>query len=141
MQILPPRGNLSKEKTVPWWIILISVIAGLVLVAGVIFVFHKVSTNSLTILLYTHTNQFCVVQANIKPEALKVQTEHTRLNLITYLQILTCIIYSNHFFSVMSFQFIVNLTGLKQLLWQQKCNLVSYYLRPRETRRKCAIDQ
>ena len=98
MQILPPRGNLSKEKTVPWWIILISVIAGLVLVAGVIFVFHKVSTNSLTILLYTHTNQFCVVQANIKPEALKVQTEHTRLNLITYLQILTCIIYSNHFF-------------------------------------------
>ena len=76
MQILPPRGNLNKEKTVPWWIILISVIAGLVLVAGVIFVFHKVSTNSFHILLYTHTYRFCAVQENINPEALKVQTEH-----------------------------------------------------------------
>ena len=29
-------------------------------------------------LCYAHTNQFCVVQENIKPEALKVQTELAR---------------------------------------------------------------
>ena len=39
----------------------------------------------------------------------------------------------------MSFEFIVNLTGLKQLLWRQKRVLVSYYTRLRQTRGKRAI--
>ena len=41
VHILYPKAPRI-EKTVPWWIILISVIAGLCLVAGVVFVFHKV---------------------------------------------------------------------------------------------------
>ena len=32
-----------------------------------------------------------------------------------------------HFVTVMSSEFTINLTGLKQLLWQRKCVLISYY--------------
>eukprot|EP00794_Sanderia_malayensis_P003301 gene3301-3784_t len=43
VRVLSPKDNFgnTRQKTVPWWIILVSVIAGLVLVAGIVFVFYK----------------------------------------------------------------------------------------------------
>lgn len=43
MHIISPNEPNIQEKDVPWWIILISVIAGLGLMAGVVFVLYKVS--------------------------------------------------------------------------------------------------
>ena len=85
---------------------------------------------------YAHTNWFCVVQENIRPELLKVQTElvrsvHEDRGLCVflsnnetgnyefyYLIASNFNSYQTHFVNAMSFEFIVNVTGLKQLLWR-----------------------
>ena len=63
-------------------------------------------------------------------------TKPVSMSFITTWQllILTCILSSTHFVTAMSSVVIVNLTGLKKLLWRQNRVLVSYYTRLRETR-------
>eukprot|EP00795_Rhopilema_esculentum_P014822 gene14822-5936_t len=41
LTVLSPGRSVDVKGTIPWWIILISIIAGLVLVAGVVFVLYK----------------------------------------------------------------------------------------------------